>query len=173
MVEMIGDMALVVRSATPDDLDELIDVQEEGAVAGLSNIFPQDRYPFPRDAVRGRWLEELGDPATRVYVAVDRDGAVVGFAATRSNELLHFGTALRTWGAGTAQDLHAAVLDELARAVAAAGGDRLRLRVFEANHRARRFYERLGWAESGERTRSAFPPHAVLVEYQRPVSRQG
>lgn len=168
---MIVPMALLVREAAPDDLDALIAVQEEGAAAGLANIFPQDRYPFPREAVRRRWAEELADPGTRVYVGFDEDGALIGFAATRGNELLHFGTALRTWGTGTAQDLHAALLVELVQTVAA-GCSHLRLRVFEANNRARRFYERLGWTQTGQRTRSAFPPHAVLVEYQLPLSTQ-
>lgn len=164
-------MALVVREATPHDLDALIDVQEEGAVAGLANIFPQDEFPFPRDAVRRRWAEELADPGTRVYVGIDEGGALIGFAATRGNELLHFGTALRSWGTGTAQDLHAALLVELVHTVPA-GCSHLRLRVFEANSRARRFYERLGWTETGQRTHSAFPPHAALVEYRLHLSSQ-
>jgi RimJ/RimL family protein N-acetyltransferase len=92
---------------------------------------------------------------------------MTGFAANHTNEVLHFGTALRTWGTGVAQELHAAVLQELAR-TAPAGTSHLRLRVFEDNRRARRFYEKLGWKEIGERTRSSFPPHALLVEYQRP-----
>ena len=163
-------MAIIVQEATADDLEALIEVQHAGAVVGLANIFPQDRYPFPREAVRRRWAEELDDPDTRVYVGVDEEGAVTGFAATRGNELLHFGTALHTWGTGTAQALHAAVLVELARTVAA-GTSHLRLRVFEANSRARRFYERLGWTETGHRTRSSFPPHAVLIEYHRPLDR--
>lgn len=168
---MIVPMAVVVREAVPEDLDALIDVQQEGAVAGLANIFPQDRFPFPREAVRRRWADELGDRYTRVYVGFDEGGALIGFAATRGNELLHFGTALRTWGTGTAEDLHAAVLVELVHTVAAQCSH-LRLRVFEANSRARRFYERLGWTQTGEHTRSAFPPHASLLEYQLPLSTQ-
>ena len=163
-------MAIIVRQASAGDLEALIDVQHEGAIVGLANIFPQDQYPFPREAVRRRWIEEFADPDIRVYVSLDEDGAVTGFAATRGNELLHFGTALRTWGTGTAQALHAAVLLELARTVAA-GTSHFRLRVFEANSRARRFYERLGWNETGHRTCSSFPPHAVLLEYERPLDR--
>ena len=54
-------MSVVVRRASVDDLEALLDVQEEGAIAGLANIFPQDRYPFPRQAVRRRWIEEFDD----------------------------------------------------------------------------------------------------------------
>lgn len=157
-------VSVVVRLAGADDLDALLNVQQEGSVTGLAHIFPQELYPFPRSAIRQRWAEELDDPETHVYVCVDGAGVVVGFAATRANELLHFGTAVRTWGTGTAQYLHEAMLVELAR-TAPADSDHLRLRVFEANTRARRFYEKLGWRTTEQRTRSAFAPYAVLIEY--------
>jgi RimJ/RimL family protein N-acetyltransferase len=162
-------MSVIVRPASADDIDALLDVQEAGAIAGLTHIFPQHAYPFPRAAVRRRWTEELDDPATHVYISVDDGGALTGFAATRGNELLHFGTAPHTWGTGTAQQLHAALLDELAR-TAPEGSDHLRLRVFEANSRARRFYAKLGWSQTGQRTRSSFAPYPVLVEYQRTLA---
>jgi RimJ/RimL family protein N-acetyltransferase len=148
-------------------LDPLLDVQYEGAVAGLAHIFPQELYPFPRSAVRRRWAEELDDPATHVYVCVDASGQVIGFAATCGNELLHFGTAPRTWGTGIAQQLHEALITQLA-CTAPADSEHLRLRVFDANTRARRFYERLGWRPTNERSRSSFAPYALLVEYHRP-----
>ena len=161
---MIASMAVFVRQATKDDLEALLDVQQQGAVAALAHIFPQDAYPFPRAVLRQRWLDELEDPATHVYVSLD-GAEVSGFAATRGDELLHLGTAVRTWGTGTAQELHAAVLDELRR-TAPPGSGHFRLRVFEQNVRARRFYEKLGWTETERRSRSSFPPHAVLVEYR-------
>ena len=108
-------MSVVIRPATAGDLDQLLDVQHEGALAALTHIFPQELYPFPRSAVRQRWAEELDDPAIHVYVCVGASGQVIGFAATRGNELLHFGTAPRTWGTGTAQQLHKALITELAR----------------------------------------------------------
>ncbi len=161
-------MGVIVRRANAADIEALVDTQQEGAVASLANIFPQDQYPFPRSAVRKRWTEELDGPDTHVYISVDETGTVIGFAAARDNELLHFGTALRTWGTGAAQQLHAALLDELSR-TATAGSDHLRLRVFEENTRAQRFYEKLGWTETTQRTRSSFAPYAVLVEYHRPL----
>lgn len=166
---MLSDMTVFVRRATTDDLDALLDVQQEGAVAALAHIFPQDAYPFPRVVLRQRWCEELADPAICGYVGVDGAGAIIGFAAIRGNELLHFGTAVSTWGSGVAQELHAALVDELSRTAPPRSGH-LWLRVFEANIRARRFYEKLGWYGTGRRTRSSFPPHAVLVEYRRALA---
>jgi RimJ/RimL family protein N-acetyltransferase len=153
------------RRATIDDLDELLAVQEEGSVAGLAHIFAQDAYPFPRAAVRERWRHEFADPDTDIYVSTDEQGAITGFAAVRGIELLHFGTATRTWGTGTAQRLHHAVLAEWSGGGAPVAAERL-LRVFADNLRARRFYERLGWTETGRVSRTSFPPHPVLLEYR-------
>src|SRR6478752_1319644 len=50
-------------------------------------------------------VAKIVDDEHDVYVAVDEAGAIVGFAATRDDEVVHFGTALATWGTGVAQDL--------------------------------------------------------------------
>jgi hypothetical protein len=38
--------------------------------------------------------------------------------------------------------------------------------VFTDNPRGRRFYERLGWRPSGERSRGGYPPYAELLAYE-------
>ena len=154
--------AAVLRSMTFSDLDDVVRVQEDGAVAGLGHIFPQSRFPFPVDAIRSRWRSELSDPGTRCFVVLGDDRRVAGFAAVRGDEFLHFGTALDTWGTGLAGRAHDEVLAEFR----ADGHRSARLRVFEANARARRFYERRGWAPTGERSASPFAPHPILVGYR-------
>ncbi len=154
-----------LREATEADLDALLPVQEAGATRALSHIFPQDVHPFPRQQVRSRWADEIADPEIRAYVITNGADVVVGFAATRHDELLHFGTAVETWGSGLAAGAH----DALLRALAGDGVTRARLRVFEENHRARRFYEKPGWRATANRSLTSFPPHPVLVEYGRPV----
>lgn len=53
------------------------------------------------------------------------------------------------------------------RALWVARGHRhARLRVFEGDARARRFYERHGWAATGDRSRTRFPPYPVLLAYR-------
>lgn len=123
----------VLRAMTAADLDVLLRVQSQGAAVGLGHIFPQEVYPFPVDAVRSRWERELSDPAMNCFVILDADQLVAGFAATRGNEFLHFGTALRTWGTGLAGLAH----DEVLAHLITAGYDYAWLRVFEANERAR------------------------------------
>ena len=111
--------------------------------------------------MRGRWEAELQDPGIAAYVATRPDGRLVGFAARRGDEVLHFGTALETWGSGLATWLLEALLATYPAEVA-----RVRLRVFAGNLRARRFYEKLGWQATGRESRTSFPPHPVLLEYR-------
>lgn len=151
-----------IREASAEDVAAILSIQEPAAVKGLGHSFPQDAHPFPREAVEARWHAELADPAIAVYVAVDAHGGVTGFAARQDDQLLHFGTAVETWGSGLAQRLHDELVDSFPSSVTRFG-----LRVFAENRRARRFYEKLGWFETGAESRTQFPPHPVLVEYAR------
>lgn len=151
-----------LRPASSQDLEVLVAVHEAGAVAALGHIFPQDEHPFPREVVRRRWAAELADPDVAVSVCTDEAGSITGFAALHGDELLHFGTAPRTWGSGLAARLHDALLSSVPPSVT-----RCRLRVFAEIRRARRFSEKLGWICTGEVTRSPFPPHPELVTCTR------
>jgi RimJ/RimL family protein N-acetyltransferase len=144
------------------DVDAVLDVQEPGAIATLAEVFPQDRYPFPRAELRGRWLAEIADPSMACFV-IRPDDLVAGFAALRGTELLHFGTEISTWGTGLASLAH----DELLTILSDQGATTAWLRVFEANGRARRFYAKHGWSTDGERTTSSFPPHPILLRYEK------
>jgi RimJ/RimL family protein N-acetyltransferase len=160
---------VIFRAATLDDVEAILDVQQPGAVLAFSHIFPQDEHPFPRTALTDRWRGEIADPGTRVYVSTGETGAVSGFAATRGAVLLHFGTAVATWGTGLARELHDAVVRELA----GTGATHVRLHCLEQNRRARRFYEKLGWRPTGEQTRSPFAPYPVLLEYELALGADG
>ena len=155
---------MILRTATSADVDALLDVQEPGAVEGLGHIFPQDQHPFPRGAIGSRWLAEIADPKINVYLYTEHGGTIRGFAAVRDHELLHFGTALDTWGTGLASGFHDVLLDATARRTTR---PTLMLRVFEENLRARRFYEKHGWQLTGRSSRTTFPPHPLLLEYNR------
>jgi len=148
------------------DVRAVVAVQEPGAVIGLAKVFPQDEFPFPREAVARRWLKEIETPEIDCFV-VQRNGAVIGFAAVRADEFMHFGIALELWGTGAAQDAHHAVLDR----ISATGVTRAWLRVFTGNERGRRFYERLGWTPMGARSQSTFPPYAELLRYERGLTK--
>ena len=151
----------LLREMTAADVPAVVTVQEPGAVLGLAEIFPQDLYPFPRDEVARRWWEEVASRDVDCFVVVV-DDVIVGFAAIRDDELLHFGIAVERWGDGTARAAHDALLDLMrTRGVARAW-----LRVFSGNRRGRRFYDKLGWLPTDARSRSSFPPHAELQRYE-------
>ena len=145
------------------DLPRLLDLQRDGSVIALASVFPQDRHPFPSHAIEARWRAEIADASIETVVAVDDAGELVGFAATTGSELLHFGTAVATWGTGTASELHDTVVEGLR-----ARGRQPVLFVFEGIGRARRFYEKHGWRPTGGRRTSDFEPHPVLLEYTLP-----
>jgi diamine N-acetyltransferase len=156
----------VLRPMTSADLDFLLPIQREAAQVAFATVFPQDEFPFPTEAIRHRWEQELADPDTACFVVVDTDRSVAGFAAVQGSQFLHFGTALGSWGSGLAVAAHAEVLDHWK----AKGYQRGWLRVLEQNLRARRFYERRGWQPTGDRERSGFAPFPVLLRYERNLS---
>lgn len=160
---MAGPAASVrLREMTAADVPKVLDVQQPGAVLGLAEVFPQDAYPFPREVVGQRWLDEIATPDVDCLVLL-QDNDIVGFAAVRADELKHFGIALEQWGTGIAREGHDAVLERMR----ARGVRRAWLRVFVDNKRGRRFYEKLGWRQTGERSRSGLPPYPELLHYER------
>lgn len=147
-------MSRVLRPMRLEDLDQVIMVQEEGAVAALGHLFPQDAHPFPRAEVRQRWADELSRSEIQCFVVEGSDRVVQGFVAISGDQFLHFGTAKSTWGSGLAGQAHDEVLDRFRKQ----GQVRARLWVFEGNGRARRFYENRGWVPTGQRAQSTFAP---------------
>lgn len=105
----------------------------------------------------GALLRDLADPAHRFRLAVT-GGDIAGYAKLSRPWLPkgHFGPrarqlsqlyVARPWrGAGVAQ----ALMDWTLVSARAAGADELLLTVWEDNHRARRFYEWLGFVHVGD-----------------------
>lgn len=150
----------VLREMYADDVPAVMDVQEPASVAGLSGVFPQHAYPFPRQALADRWRAEIDDPAIECFVILWR-GAIAGFAALKGDELMHFGVALEKWGSGLAVLAHDELLDRMRKA----GIVRPWLRCYAANPRGRAFWEKVGWVDTGVRSRGPMPPHAELLTY--------
>lgn len=155
------DLRPVVREMRPADVPAVLAVQEPAAVSGLADVFPQDRYPFPREEIATRWRAEIADPAVACLV-IEHGGLVAGFAAIKGDEVLHFGTAPDSWGSGLATTAH----DEVVERMRAGGVVRPRLFVYAGNARGRRFWEKHGWRPTGEVTRGSFPPYAELLTYE-------
>jgi RimJ/RimL family protein N-acetyltransferase len=155
---VIGSLLLVIRRARLDDLVTLLELEKAASTVALAHVFGPD-IPFPDDDVLARWRIVLD--ALDVTVLIDEEGAEpVGYAAYGDGWLRHFGYIPEWWGTGRAQELHAAVMDGLL----AEGISPLRLWVLVENRRARAFYTRLGWYDSGVREQEVFAPYPQKME---------
>jgi ribosomal protein S18 acetylase RimI-like enzyme len=135
------------------------------ALAGFAHIFPAEAPPPTHEDLRGEWERILGsdwDAGRRAFVA-RRDDAVVGVVVAGSDpDDPHLGLLERlyvdpsSWGHGVGRDLHHAAHDHLQ----SGGYPEATLWVLEKNHRARAWYERLGWRATGER-RPVYEPGGV------------
>ena len=123
-------------------------------------------------AIVGRSLGELAsfaDRVTRFREGIDeppphtgawvgeRDGEIVGIAVRAGAELRDLYVVPEAWGSGMAKELMEAALADI-RADSSAEA---LLWVGEENARARRFYEREGWMQSGETRASVLGPTEV------------
>ena len=111
------------------------------------------------------------------YRSVERFAQDVGVAGVPTGlgeqvdedvEQGHFGVVPRLWGSGRADLLHAAVLDGLS----AQGSQTSYLWVLVENHRARSFYARRSWHETGVRELEVFEPFPEKMQMCRPLSRE-
>lgn len=152
--------APVLREMRVEDVPAVMAAQEPSSIAGLSEVFPQDTHPFPRDVLADRWRDEVADPGIDCFVIL-RGDAIAGFAAVAGAEVKHFGVALEEWGTGLARAAHDEIIDRMRTA----GVERPWLSVYAANPRGRAFWEKLGWSDTGERSRGPMPPHAELLTY--------
>jgi len=153
---------LRIRAAERGDVDLLLTIQREAAVAAFAHVFPQDRYPFPDDAIRVGWETALTDLELEVYVAEwDRKPAGSLSVGEEYLRTLFVVPAYQRRGIGSA--LHDFALERLR----ARGIGRAKLWTLEENHAARRFYERRGWALTEETRVVPFPPNPIDVEYAK------
>ena len=167
--------ALGFRPATPADAGALAVVMAEGI--GTYRAFAGPRFTPPSAAgIAGDLAERLGWPEVWCRVAEDGD-AVAGYVsllpaaqaarAVADPGLMHFWMLFVRppwWGSGLAGHLHEAACT----AAAARGFTALRLFTPADHARARRFYEREGWALRG----APFPHDGLgidMVEYRRPA----
>jgi GNAT superfamily N-acetyltransferase len=151
-------MAGMFRRATGADAVALRDLEKAANLVALAHVFPAESHPYPDQLVLDRWREVLADPAVTTLVSADDEG-LTAFAAFDEDTLLHLGVRTDQWGSGLAATLMAEVPST-------------RLWCLADNHRARRFYERLGWRPTGNEKPETFVPFPPLLEYElRPAPR--
>ena len=130
-----------LRPATPEDADAVAQIWREGWRDGHLGHVPDAlvtvRTP---ESFTQRAADRVGDTTLAV---VDDD--VAGFTMVVGDEVEQVYVSRSHRGSGVA----AALLEHARRAVGAAGHPKAWLAVATGNVRARRFYERCGWADEG------------------------
>jgi GNAT superfamily N-acetyltransferase len=158
-------VGLSIRSAAERDLETLLSIQREAAIASFAHVFDQSRYPFPSDEIRELWREALSDPDVEIYVA-ENEGRATGCAAVAGDFLRSLYVLPAQQGSGVGSTLHDLALERL-RARGCTWG---KLWTLEENWPARRFYERRGWELTKETRVVPFPPNPTDVQYARDLS---
>jgi GNAT superfamily N-acetyltransferase len=160
------------RRATLDDVPVLVETSRQGFEGYAAFSPPGWAPPDPETEAAGIW-DRLSRPDAWCVIA--HDGAEVaghvGFLAARDEErepipgLAHLWALFVRepwWGSGLAARLHAMAIAE----ATAQGYEAMRLYTPARQARARRFYEREGWATDGAERHE--PMFALdLVEYRR------
>jgi len=147
----------VLRPATADDAGTLLSLEKRASRVALGHIFGPE-IPFPDDDILARWALVLHDPDATVLLDHDHSEPV-GYVAFSTGWLRHLGVLPAWWGSGRAATLHDVAVD----ALAAQGCPTAMLWVLSRNHRARAFYRRRGWVDTGTREEEVFPPYPIKV----------
>lgn len=160
----------------PDAAEEITRLHRRAARAGFAHIFPADAPPPPFEDDLARWRSWLGPEREqgRQPYTVDADGHVVGVVLAGPDpddptvgHLARLYVDPDRWGMRIGTALHdAAVFDLADRRFPVAT-----LWVLEDNDRARRWYERLGWTETGERRAVHEPAGIYDARYIRDLPR--
>jgi ribosomal protein S18 acetylase RimI-like enzyme len=162
-----------VRPTSVDDALAIETVRVHGWRSAYRHVFPPDELDaLPIDAER--WRSRLRVPPRGWTTMVCEDGdRVVGFSSVGPSrdedglgELYAIYVAPEAWSTGAGRALMAAAEAQLASEYGAA-----LLWVLEDNPRARRFYERAGWAPDGARkAEERFGVRAPEVRYRKDVT---
>jgi GNAT superfamily N-acetyltransferase len=138
------------------------------------SIFPPEApAPTPQQflVLWQSWLDPDGSGFTGFVAEVGGRPAGVVLAGRDPAEpslghLSRMYVAPDQWGGGVGRALYSAAITHLQ----GGGYRRASLWVLEANHRARAWYERLGWAATGER-RAVYGPGGIdELRYERPIT---
>ena len=149
-------MSVTYRTARADDAPALAELGAATFVATFGHLYqPGDVALFLASHTPKAWAKELADPAFAVRVA-EAGGVMIGYAKLgpphlpfeprgEAAELRQLYVIEEHKGAGIARTL----IDWVIAQARDARAEHLYLSVFTDNHRARRFYEKLGFEAEG------------------------
>jgi len=147
----------MIRDARIGDEDEIARVHVAAWRAAYRGTMPDEFLDALDEESRAkRWREWIENSRTkRRLVVATANGSIVGFAgigpareeAGNRGELYMINLAPTAWGRG----IGSALLEQCVSALAAVGHREAILWVVRQNARARRFYQREGWTQEGDR----------------------
>ncbi len=143
-------IAAVLRPFRPDDRAAVVRLWHDAWHDGHAAV-------LPTHAVAERTLESFDlrlGPLQAGSLVAEVDGRLLGFTAIEGNEIDQLYIAAEALGTGLAASLLAAAEAELARR----GVRDAVLQCSQGNDRARRFYVRAGWHDSGVRQAPIWTP---------------
>ena len=146
-----------LRSAEPDEAGVIAALHLRTVLVAYANIFPPDAPPPTVRELTDDWRARLG--ASRVFAAID-DGTLVGVVVAGAYEgagqLSRLHVDPMRWGEGIGRALY----DRCIADIELSGHHDITLWVLERNVRARSWYERLGWIDTGRRA-PVYEPAAI------------
>ncbi|GAB3020230.1 N-acetyltransferase GCN5 [Nocardioides flavus (ex Wang et al. 2016)] len=146
-----------IRPAVPADMAAVAELWHEGWHDAHAGHVPEALTAVRTlEAFHERTPPRVGDTA----VAVDPSGSLLGFAMVAGDEMEQLFVARAARGTGVAD----ALLADAERRIAAVGHPSAWLAVVAGNARARRFYEKHGWVDTGDL------PYEVVADGQTYVS---
>lgn len=149
-------MSVSYRDATPADAAGIARLFADSFTATFGRLYrPQDLGDFLAGMSAGRFRKDIADPRFQFRMAED-DGELAGYLKLGPPDLpvetppdtiqLYQLYVLDQWhGSGVARTL----MDWAMTFAGQQGATHIQLSVFTDNHRARRFYERYGFAAVG------------------------
>lgn len=144
-------MSALIRRATHDDLEALLDLREAVAREGvwIGAEVPLDREG---DRVRHRATIEAHGGTTGLMLVAELDGDLVGSLSMHGRVGI-VGLGMNVADGHRGQGIGAALLAEALEWARASGAHKVELEHWPWNHRARALYERFGFVEEGYRRR--------------------
>lgn len=169
-------MSVSLRPATADDLAAIGALHYRSRVDAYRHILPAEALTaVSSESMSAWWTERWGwEQGSHLLTVAERDGALIGFSYVGPyeqddpalGELYAIHLDPSEVGRGVGRLL---MIDALA-ALRGAGWPRAALWVVAGNTRARRFYERGGWAPDGvERDDWIGATVTRMVRYTRPL----
>jgi GNAT superfamily N-acetyltransferase len=165
----------VVRSAVPSDAERIGEAHAEAWRVAYEGLFPADQLSAAVEVRRRMWIGLVGNPALGgTLLVAEHEGEVVGFihfgvgsVDPETGEVYGFYVSPSSWGSEVAR----ALMD---RAVTSLGETfkRAILWTHVGAGRARRFYTKTGWTETGNQRQDTTwdgVSHPA-VEYERWLS---